>query len=65
MTSCLWQIIKTKTAVDSKKKIFIPMVLFHQGKDQNKYVETPKAKAVFKVSKQRKVLYNPHEERLN
>lgn len=36
---CPWQIIKTKTAADSKKKILIHMVLFQQERDQNKLVK--------------------------
>lgn len=39
MTSCPWQLRKSKIAADSKKKILIHMVIFHQERDQNKLVK--------------------------
>lgn len=42
MTPCPWQIIKTKTAADSKKMILICMVAISAGKRPEQTCETPK-----------------------
>lgn len=48
MTSCPWQIIKTKTAVDAMKKIIIRHGAISAGKTPEQTCETPKSKQSLK-----------------
>jgi len=58
MTSCPWQIIKTKSAVDAMKKILIQHGTISAGKTPEKTCETP----IFKVSNQIQGPYNHHKD---
>lgn len=48
MNSCPWQIIKTKTAVDSKKKHIYPHSTISAGKRPEQTCESPKLKQSWK-----------------
>lgn len=61
MVRCPWQIIKTKTAADSKKKILIHLVLFQQERDQNKLVKHQSKSNLESVQPNTGAIQSPHK----